>query len=287
MTAPLDAGARYGDAIRRAERSLELGRPNAALLAYAEAAAASPERSAPYVAMGALHLGAGRMAAAIEAFEGALRRSPGEPDALLGRAQALIRAGRPAEAAAALDAIATADEARGDLLDALVAARRALELAESRPRRRTLAALIERARGLSGDQAADEIAHAERLLGLGEDESLDALPPALVGAIAAFELADTATLRGEIGVASDAYLAAAEHLVEADRRDAAIDACFTALIAAPADIRLHLTLAEIYARAGWSAQLAEKRRVLTGFLALEPDEAASARLAAIGVDGDR
>ena len=283
----------YRAALRRAERALALDRPNAALLAYAEAAAASPERAGPYVAMGALHLGAGRIPAAIEAFDGALRRSPAEPDALRGRAEALVRSGRPADAAAALDAVAGASDARGQTLDAMIAARRALELAESRARRRALGSLVERVRGLPLDQAADgaptadEIAAAERLLRVADEQAPEALPPGLAKAIADLDRADLAAMRGDAAAARAAYLDAATGLASADCRDAALDTCFAALIVAPDDVRLHLRLAEIYARAGWSAQLVEKTRVLGRFLELEPDAAAVARLVAISGDAGR
>ena len=82
------------------------------------------------------------------------RLAPRDEAALLGRAQALVALDRRADAADAYDALAEIRARSGKLADAVDAARRALELAEGRERRRTLERLIGRLRGSGIDASA-------------------------------------------------------------------------------------------------------------------------------------
>ena len=287
-----DVYERYRDALQRGHRARRLGRPNAALLAYAEAAAAAPDRAVPYVAMGAIHLAAGRGRKALEAYDAALRRAPRDDVALRGRADALALEGRWAAAATTLDVLAATCEGEGRLVDAMIAVRQGLEMAESRARRRALADLVDRVRmatvAEAGDDAAVavvELEAAETALGVGSAEDPDAVPPDVTAALAAIEQAEQ-TATDDPALACRSYLDAARRLAAAELRDAALDACFRALSISPDDVELHLTLAEIYAKAGWSGHLDAKAQVLGRFLEIEPHDADRARLASILVDAN-
>jgi tetratricopeptide (TPR) repeat protein len=270
-----DDEERYREAVRRAQRAERLRRSNAALLAYAEAAAAAPDKAAPYVAMGSLHLAAGRGQQAVDAFDAALRRAPRDEASLRGRADALVLDGRRAEAASALDDLATICESEGRLVEAMVAVRKALEMAESRPRRRALTDLVAAVRTRviagAGGEAVDVVAElqaAESLLGVGRADTDEIGPEEIAEALTALDDADRAVTAGDHDRALASYLAAARGLAATHLRD----------------VELHLTLAEIYARAGWSEHLDAKVRVLGRFLEVEPDEAGRARLASIASD---
>ena len=137
---------RYKEALKRGHVASLRGRLEDALTAYAEAASIAPERSTPHASAGTALLRRKRPADALRHYGVALQLSPRDEAALLGRAQAFAALGRPGEAADAYDALSEARLAGGKLADAVDAARRALELAEGRERRRTLARLIEELR---------------------------------------------------------------------------------------------------------------------------------------------
>lgn len=137
---------RYKDALKRGHVASLRGRLEEALAAYAEAATIAPERSTPHTSAGTALLRRKRPGDAVRHYEAALRLAPREEAALLGRAQALAALDRRPEAADAFDALAEARALTGKLADAVDAARRGLELAEGRDRRRTLERLIERLR---------------------------------------------------------------------------------------------------------------------------------------------
>ncbi|HEY6570008.1 MAG TPA: tetratricopeptide repeat protein, partial [Candidatus Limnocylindrales bacterium] len=135
---------RYKDALRRGHVASLRGRLEEALTAYAEAAAIAPERATPHTSAGTALMRRKRPADAVRHYTTAIRLSPHDEAALLGRAQALTAMNRRPQAADAYDAAADALAASGKLADAVDAARRGLELAEGRERRRTLEQLIER-----------------------------------------------------------------------------------------------------------------------------------------------
>ena len=137
---------RYKDALKRGHVASLRGRLDEALAAYAEAARIAPERSTPHTSAGTALMRRKRPADALRQYETALRIGPRDVAAMLGRAQALVALGRRADAADAFDALADLYASSGRLADAVDAARRGLELAEGRHRRRTLEVLIERLR---------------------------------------------------------------------------------------------------------------------------------------------
>ena len=117
--------------------------------AYAEAAAIAPERSTPHTSAGTALMRRKRPGDALRHYTTAVSLSPRDEAALLGRAQALTALDRRPEAANAFDALAELRATNGKLADAVDAARRGLELAEGRERRRMLEQLIERLRASS------------------------------------------------------------------------------------------------------------------------------------------
>ena len=137
------------------------------LAAYREASRIAPDRALPYVGLGGVLARLGAVDEALAAYRAALDRAPDDEGALRGRADA---AGRRRAAAprrpTTLDRLAGVLERAGRLADACDVARRALELAESRGRRRSSQSLVARLREHAGDPAAAEA--LERALGVLE-----------------------------------------------------------------------------------------------------------------------
>ena len=130
---------RYKGALRRGHVAAMRGRLDAAVLAYAEAAEIAPERPLPHTSRGGVLLRLERPADALAAFDAALQRESRDEAALAGRAEALAGLGRRVDAARSLDLLVDVQVSAGRLAEACDTARRALELAESRERRRTWA----------------------------------------------------------------------------------------------------------------------------------------------------
>jgi tetratricopeptide (TPR) repeat protein len=145
---------RYKDALRRGHVSALRRRYEAAIGAYSEAAAIAPDRALPHQAIGGILVKMGRPGDAMESYGRALALAPRDEAALRGQADLLAAAGRRAEAAMLLDRLADVLDGSGRLADASDAARRALELAESRERRRQVEAYADRLRASPGDEAA-------------------------------------------------------------------------------------------------------------------------------------
>ena len=135
---------RYKDALRRGHVAALRGRQDAALAAYGEAAKLAPDRPLPLVGIGNVLAGLGKHPEALAAFDAALERAPTDETALRGRADVLVASGDRAGAADTLDRLASALDANGRPSDALDAARRALELAESRGRRAGVKSMVAR-----------------------------------------------------------------------------------------------------------------------------------------------
>ena len=142
----------YKDALKRGHVASLRGRVEESLLAYAEAARIAPERSAPHSSAGNALLRRKRPAEALRHYEVALAIAPRDEVALLGRAHALAALDRRGDAADAFDALAEAQARGGRLADAVDAARRGLEMAEGRERRRTLERLIAQLRATEPDE---------------------------------------------------------------------------------------------------------------------------------------
>jgi tetratricopeptide (TPR) repeat protein len=295
---------RYKDALRRGHVAALRGHPDEAFAAYDEAAGLAPDRALPHVSKGAIHLRAGRVVEALAAYGEALNRAPRDETALAGRAEALIGAGRRVDAAETLDLLADLQEVGGRLTDACDTARRALEQAESKPRRRHVEALTKRLRSTAGDQAAEQaLARALSVLEgdaapqlsfaapetvalepIWADRPADAPPEEVEPEPDPFALAaeaDAALDADDRPAARDLLLRIASGHARADRSNAAIDACYIALAVTPADPDLHLALVDLYLARGWRALAAEKLALLGRLMGLLDDPAAHERLCAV------
>lgn len=302
---------RYKDALRRGHVAALRGQVDAALSAYDEASVLAPDRPLPHASRGTVLARAGRHDAAVEAFEVALRLAPRDELALAGRADSLTRAGRRIEAAGAYDQLAELHEAAGRLASACDNARRALEQAESKERRRRVERLTTVLRRAPGDADAEEaLARALHVL----EGSLSALPTVsaefptaeLSAAVADEEAdradtqpaepggltpraarldpellgrdADVAVEAGDAATAGRLLLEVARLQVAGGHYAAAIDACHRALAVVPSDPDLHLQLAEIYVARGWRTLAADKLVLLARLIELADDVEARQRL---------
>jgi tetratricopeptide (TPR) repeat protein len=183
---------RYKSALRVGHVAAVRGRHDAALAAYAEAASLAPDRPLPHASMGRVLLRLDRIDEALEAYATALRLAPRDETSLTGRADALVAAGRPAEAAGVLDLLAETQQLAARLPDACDTARRALELAESRARRRTLETLVAELRTWPADRGGEEqLARALRTLETAPVRAASVEPAASPGPTAEPETADT------------------------------------------------------------------------------------------------
>ena len=144
----------YKEALRRGHLAALRGRLGAAEAAYRAAAAIAPDRALPYVSLGGVLRRLDRLDEAIAAYGVALSLAPEDEGALRGRAELQADQGRRAEAALDFERLAGVLEGAGRQTDAADAARRALELAESRSRRREM----ERLGGLLRDSGEDRSA---------------------------------------------------------------------------------------------------------------------------------
>jgi tetratricopeptide (TPR) repeat protein len=296
----------YKEALRRGHVAALRGRLETAVAAYRDASRMAPDRALPYVGLGGVLARLGRSDEALAAFAAALVRAPGDEGALRGRADIQAGTGHRAEAAATLDRLATALESQGRIADACDVARRALELAESRGRRRGVAALVARLRQTSGDPAAAEA--LERALSVLELDPMAARHPAATpetasaatepDAVAAPPMApgpppDPVALTLAVEAAIDAgdpdevrrrAVLAVAGLRSLGQFHAAIDACYEALATAPADPDIHLALAELYLDRGWRTLSADKLALLGRLVQLTGDSATLARICALAAE---
>ena len=289
----------YKEALRRGHIAALRGRLEVAVAAYSDASRMAPDRALPYIGLGGVLARLGRNDEALAAYAVALGRAPNDEAALRGRADVQAAIGQRADAAATLDLLATALESQGRLADACDVARRALELAESRGRRKSVGALVARLRHTAGDPSAAEA--LARALSVLEMDPTAARPPADGSApdagsglpgegestIPAAPPIDPAALTLAVEAAIDAgdlpearrraVLAAAGHR-SVGQLHAAIDACYEALAIAPADPDIHLVLAELYYDRGWRTLSADKLVLLGRLVQLTGDNATRARL---------
>jgi tetratricopeptide (TPR) repeat protein len=271
---------RYKEELRRGHVATERGRFDAALLAYANAASLAPDRSLPHLSMAATLRKMGRNDDALGAYAAALERAPQDVAALVGRAETLEAASRPVDAADALDRLAEVHEAAGHLTDACDTMCRALDLAESRIRRRHVERLVRALRDGPQDEAV--AATLERAVG-----RLGVAAPAASAATTRFEppvdpaallaTAEANLSSGQESAAQDLVRAAVAQRA-AGHVDAAIDACYLALGVAPGDPELHVVLAELYLDRGWQGPAAEKLFLLGRLVELTGDLAGRDRL---------
>jgi tetratricopeptide (TPR) repeat protein len=295
---------RYKDALRRGHVAALRGRHDVALDAYAEASRLAPDRALPFVGIAGVLAGLGRTSEALAAYDAALDRGPTDEGALRGRADLLASTGDRIGAAGSLDRLATALDEAGRLADATDAARRALELAESRGRRDSVRHLAERLRLETPDPGASEaLASALRLLAgpamtsppgatdpaadapAPDDGSVTAvvvepaaepLPPFIPGL--ATEGVEAAAAAGDPATTLELALEASTGHRLGGWQAAAIDVCYLALAGNPADPALHLALAELYLDRGWRTIATDKLALLARLAELTGDVATRARI---------
>jgi tetratricopeptide (TPR) repeat protein len=279
---------RYKDALRRGHVATLRDRLDDAVAAYREAADIAPERALPHASLGSVLVRLRHPEEGLAAYARALELAPRDEGAQAGRAEALAGLGRRVEAAETLDRLAEQLEGEGKLTEALATTKRALELAESRPRRRHVESLATQLGGLAGAAAAEHETDAPvRATTRPQPAAVPPLPaqaapparpepearaatapkPQPEPAPAPEPKVDGATLSaqaedridaGDPGTARDRLLASAAAHRAAGALDAALDACYLALGLAPADPELHLALAELYLDRGWRGPAADK-----------------------------
>jgi tetratricopeptide (TPR) repeat protein len=285
---------RYKDALRRGHVAAVRDRLDAALVAYSEAAEIAPERALPHASLAAILVKLGRRDEALAAYGRAIDRSPQDETALSGRAELLASLGRRVDAADDLDAIAQSLEAAGRLTEAADSALRALQLAESKTRRRHVEALARTLREAPGLELAATA--LERALGVHEppmgetDETAAELDagrwpgeppqPPPDGAVLTAEAEDLLDAGDTNGARARLILAAQAHY--ANRRiSAALDACYLALGIAPVEFEVHFLLAELYLEQGWRSPAADKLVLLGRLANLAADDEGRRRICAL------
>ena len=287
----------YKDALRRGHMAAMRGRLDTAAAAYRQAAKIAPDRALPWVGLGGVLSRLGRADESLAAYGMALDRAPTDEGAMHGRADVLSALGRRAEAAEMLDRLAAILERDGRLADACDVARQALELAESRGRRRQVESLVARLRTAAPEDAAAADA-LERALGILESgpgvtpkagtaaaddagaETDDARsgPPRRPDPSLLTLAVEEALEAGDLDEARRRALVAAIGHREVGQFHAAMDACYQALAILPSDPDIHLLLAELYLDRGWLGPAADKLALLGRLSQLTGDGATRARL---------
>ena len=288
----------YKDALRRGHMAALRGRLDVAAAAYREASRIAPDRALPYVGLGGVLSRLGKSDDALTAYSAALDRAPTDEGAMHGRADVLAALGRRAEAAEMLDRLASILERDGRLADACDVARSALELAESRGRRRQVEGLVARLRTAAPEDAAAADA-LQRALGILESGPGVTPKVARTGADGDTETSNDTAANAPPGPPDPSLLTlAVEEALEAGDLDearrralvaaighrevgqfhAAMDACYQALAILPSYPDIHLLLAELYLDRGWRGPAADKLVLLGRLSQLTGDGATRARL---------
>jgi lipopolysaccharide biosynthesis regulator YciM len=89
---------------------------------------------------------------------------------------------------------------------------------------------------------------------------------------------------GDLGVASVAYLTAANGYGALDDFDAAIDACLRGLEARPGNLDIHFVMAMLYLRRGWSELGLQRALLIERRLDIDDDRLRRHALAALARD---
>jgi tetratricopeptide (TPR) repeat protein len=132
---------RYKGALKAGHVALLRGQLPEALAMYERAATIAPERPLPYASQGRVLLRMGRTDDALAAYARALGRASRDEAALTGRAEALLAADRGREAGEMLERLAEVQVDTDRVPEGIATLRRAMELHETRRRKRRLRAL--------------------------------------------------------------------------------------------------------------------------------------------------
>jgi tetratricopeptide (TPR) repeat protein len=273
---------RYKEALRRGHVASQRGRFDEALDAYGDAAKVAPDRALPLVGIGLVLTRLGKSTEALSAFDLALDRSPTDETALRGRIDMLLALGDRSRAAETLDRLVPVLESADRRSDAIDAASRALDLAESRGRREALQAMVDRL-AVEPDAAAAAGASLIRARDLlaGPIGPEPEAPPRPFDPAAAMAAVEDAAIAGDPDATRTAALTAARGHRAAGQIHAAIDACYQALATNPADPTLHLALAELYADRGWRTTAADKLVLLSRLVEIGGDPSIRERVCSI------
>ncbi len=273
-----DLFERYKQMLRRGHVAAARGQLDEAVVAYREAIELAPDRVLPYTGLSGALVRLGRESEALVVLDRAAERAPGDESVWRTRADLLTAANRRMDAAASLDRLAAILDGQGRLADACDVTREALDLAESRERRRGLEAYIRRLGGEAADEATTSaVGRAQASLqepasGAPGMADLPRSADLLAATEAAMRAQDPETVRTTALAAS-----------AAQRRDglldAALDTCYLALGVAPADPAIHLALAELYLDRGWRSAAVDKVLLLGRLADLTGDAATRGRLA--------
>ncbi len=296
---------RYKESLRLGHAASLRGRFDEAIAAYAEAASIAPDRAMPQASLAGVLARTGRLTEALAAYELALARAPEDEASLRGRAEMLAITGRRVEAADTLDRLAAVLDRDGRLLEATDAARRALELAESRGRREGVEALAARLQEAGIDPASEALGRALGTL-VGPATSHPSADGGTIGgrigssrvtepkrdprravmsaAAVMTTAAETALDSGDEDEARRCYLEAAAAQRSIGNLHAAMDACYRALAVSPADGAVHLSLTELYLDRGWRAAAADKLVLLGRLSDLAGDDLTRARLCTMAAE---
>ena len=274
-----DLFERYKQALRRGHVAAGQDRLDDAVVAYREAIELAPDRVLPYTGLSGVLVRQDRPAEALAVLERATERAPADESAWRARADLLIAANRRADAADALDRLAAILDGQGRLSDACDVTREALDLAESRERRRGLEAYVKRLGGDGDDGRGSVVGRAQASLaepGPGSS-SLSDLPRS-ADLLAATEQAMAA---GDADAVRTTALAASAAQRRDGLLDAALDTCYLALGVAPADPAIHLALTDLYLDRGWRTAAVDKVLLLGQLADLTGDAATRDRLATL------
>ena len=284
---------RYKEALKAGHVAVLRGRSDEAIAHHREAAEIAPDRPLPHTSLGGVLVREGRLDEALAAYSKALGRAPRDEAALSGRADALLAAGRPSEAAEVLERLADVQAKTDRRPEALATLRRAEALESSRARRRRIKELesidapprpvrtritsrLPRPRARPAATVAPEAAEAAAAV---DDVAAAPAPPDPEALLAAAN----ALLDDDRQVeAAEAYAAAAAAFERIDEPAAAFDACQRGLEAAPGSAIVHVELARLYLARGWRDRAADKLLLLDRLMLVANDEPGHQAAVALG-----
>ena len=286
---------RYKEALKAGHVAVLRGRSDEAIAHYREAAEIAPDRPLPHTSLGGVLVREGRLDEALAAYSRALGRAPRDEAALNGRAEALLAAGRQAEAAEILERLADVQAKTDRRPEALATLRRAEALESSRARRRRIKELAaidapprpvrtRIASRLPRPRAKPVAAVAPAAADAGEAAAAEALAAVAIPPDPETLLATADALLDDErpAEAAEAYAAAAAAFQGADEPAAAFDACQRGLEAAPGSAIVHVELARLYLVRGWRDRAADKLLLLDRLMLVAGDEPGHQAAVALG-----
>ena len=181
----------------------------------------------------------------------------------------------------ALDRLAAILDGQGRLADACDVTREALDLAESRERRRGLEAYVKRLGGETGDAAAASVVGRAQASLREPGPGARRAWPTCRGSADLLAATEQAMAAGDADAVRTTALAASAAQRRDGLLDAALDTCYLALGVAPADPAIHLALTDLYLDRGWRTAAVDKVLLLGQLADLTGDAATRDRLAAL------